>query len=223
MIAITPSAVLERRLEGDGVDQPRLTTGQLPDCGLGVAGEFLAGFRGVLGKQGLDIVWREVAEPQGLGADVEGTPSGDDRVLGRRLDPIVAHVPDAAQDDALRETPRAFRIAGAELAQHRDQRVADQRVDLVEHEDQRSGARLAPTRQQFAQGVVRAGGVENVGPDLGDESVVERLARASCQGAQDGAYRGADVLSRRLPSLDVDICAPVLVVGVQRVAQREQC
>lgn len=67
------------------------------------------------------------------------------------------------------------------------------------------------------------GGVQNVGPDLGDVPVVERLSRAARQGAQDGAHRGADVLPRRLPTLDVDVGTPVLVVRVQRIAQREQC
>ena len=49
-----------------------------------------------------------------------------------------AHVAHPAKDDALRKPVRALRVAGPELAQDRDEGVADECVDLVDHEHERT-------------------------------------------------------------------------------------
>ena len=129
--------VLEAGFVGEGIHQPRLAPGQLPDCGARLAHKRLAGLLGVLGQQRLGLRAREVSEPQRLGADVEGAPASDDRILGGRPDAVVAHVAHPAQDDGLRKPGRAFRVTRPKLAQHGEQGVADQRVDLVDHEHER--------------------------------------------------------------------------------------
>ena len=155
--AVAPRLVLETGLVGEGVDQPRLSPGQCPDRGARLAGERLTGLPGVLREQGLDLVWREVSEPQGLGPHVEGAAAGDERVLGGRVDPVVAHVAHPAQNDALRKPARAVRVAGAELAQHREQGVADEGVDLVDEEHERLRTRCGPAGQGLPQRLVRTG------------------------------------------------------------------
>ena len=52
---------------------------------------------------------------------LKGAAAGDDRLLGAGVDAVVAHVADAAQDDALREAAWAVGIAGAQLPQHGDE------------------------------------------------------------------------------------------------------
>ena len=58
------------------------------------------------------------------------------------MDAVVAQIAHPAQDDRLREVIRALGVAGAQLAQQRDQGVADQGVHLVEQ--QHDGARRSP-------------------------------------------------------------------------------
>ena len=219
---VPPGPVLEAGFVGEGVDQPRLAPGQLPDRGGRLARERLAGLPGVLREQGLDLVRREVPKSQGLGAHIEGAPAGDDLVPRGRPDAVVAHVAHPAQDHALRKPGGALGIAGPELAQDGEQGVADECVNLVEHEHERLRARLGPAGQGLAQRIVGAGRIEDVEPDLGDEAIVERLPRAASERAQDGAKRRSHVLARGLPALDVDVDATELVAGVQYVTEREE-
>jgi hypothetical protein len=124
-------------LVGQRVDQPGLALGQLPDPVDGRVGEGLTGLGGVLGEQRGAVGGIEVAQAQGLGLDVEPAAAGDDLLLGRGMDAVVAQVAHAAEHDGGRERLRALGVTGAQLAQQRDQRVADQGVDLVEQQHQR--------------------------------------------------------------------------------------
>ena len=101
--ALVQALVSEAGLVGERIHQPRLALGERPDCLAGVLVERLSRLPGVLRKQGFHFIRREIAQPQGFGLDVEGAAAGDDGVLGRRLDAVVAHVSNAAQDDALRK------------------------------------------------------------------------------------------------------------------------
>ena len=116
----------------------------------------------MLRQQRLDFAAREVPEPQGLGANVEGAATGDDGVFGGRPDAVVAHVAHAAQDHALWKAARAVRVAGAQLPQHCQQSVADQRVYLVDHQHQRPGVRLGPAGKGSPESLVRAKRLEGV-------------------------------------------------------------
>ena len=100
----------------------------------------------MLREQGPDLVWREVAEAQRSGLDVESAAPGYERVFGARMDAIVAHVAYAAQDDALREPPGTPVVAGAQLAEHGQQGIADERVNLVDEQHQGPRVRFGPQR-----------------------------------------------------------------------------
>ena len=185
--------------------------GQGPDRAARLVGERLTGLPGVLREQQLDLPSREVSEPQGPGPHVEGAAAGNERVLGGRVDAVIAH---PAQNDALREPARAVRVAGAELAQHREQGVADEGVDLVDDEHQRLRARCGPAGQGLPQRLARTGRIEDAEPRPGDEPVVES------QCAQDGADGRSHVLASGLADLDVD--AAQYTIRVQRVAESKQ-
>ena len=138
------------------------------------------------------------------------------------MDAVVAHVAYPAQHHALREAPGAPDVAGAELAQHRDQGVADQRVDLVDQQHQGLGVRLAPAGQRGAEGAV-AESRQDVGPDPVQESVALE-ERAVAHLAEDDAHGALHVFAHRLGRLDVHVHAAVVArgAGLEEVPQREQ-
>ena len=67
------------------------------------------------------------------------------------VDAVVPHVVYATQDDALRKQRRPLGVARPQLAQNRDQGVADQRVDFVDHQHQRLVALFGPAGQDLSQ------------------------------------------------------------------------
>ena len=67
--------------------------------------------------------------------DVEGAAPGDDFAVGS-VDAVVTHIAHAAQHHAQGEGFRALGVAGADLAQQRDQRVTHQRINFVQKDDQ---------------------------------------------------------------------------------------
>ena len=97
--------------------------------------------------------------------------------LRARMDAVVAHVAHPAQDDALREVLRPIVIAHPELPEHRDQRIADQRVDLVDQQYERSGVGLRPRRQEPVQPIQRPGRLQDDGPQLLERIVAQGQAR----------------------------------------------
>ena len=214
----------EARLLGQCVDQPRLAGGQLPHRLQRRCGEPLPGLRGVLAEQRAHLGLREVVQPQGSRLDVEGAAAGDHALLGRRVDAVVAHVAHPAQNHALREAGRALVVAGAQLPQHRDQGVADQRVDFVDQQHQGRGVGLRPPCQHFLQRACRAGLLQDARPQGRQRLVAERPARAPRQLCEDGAHRLCLVFARRLSRLHVDVHATIVALGsaVQQVAQRQQ-
>ena len=139
------------------------------------------------------------------------------------MDAVVAHVAHAAQHDALGKALGALVVAGPELAQHRDQGVADQGVDLVDEQHQGPRVGHAPARQHVPQSVFGAGCRKDVGPDLVQEPVTQQ-ARPGGQRAQHGTNGPPHVLARRLGALDVHVHATEVarVPAVQQVPQREQ-
>ena len=145
--AVADSVPLEAHFVGQRVDKPGLTLSLSPDLGDRLGGEALAGLTRVLIEQLPDLGFAEVAQAQGLRLDVEGAPTQDGIPLGRRVDAVVAHVTHATQHHALGKPPRAVGVASAELPQHGDQGVADQRVDLVDQQHQRLATRGRPPRQ----------------------------------------------------------------------------
>ena len=97
MAPVPSNLALEAGLVGQGVDKPRLAPGLFPDRLQRVVGEHLARLRRVLRQQGPRLPGAEIAQPQRFGLDVEGAAPGDHRILGGRLDPVVAHIPHSAQ------------------------------------------------------------------------------------------------------------------------------
>ena len=175
-------------------------------------------------SRGGDVVPVEIAQPQRLRLDVERAAPGNEVLLGARPNAIVPHVADAAQNHALREPSGTVAVAGAELPQDRDQRVPDQRVDLVDDQDRRRGVMLRPTRENPAEYAV--------GPDRrirgfgqrGGLGIAERATQLLGQSVENGAHGLTHVLARRLPRLDVDMDAAVMPgrSAVQQVAQRQK-
>ena len=64
------------------------------------------------------------------------------------MDAVVAQVAHAAQHDGGRKLRRALGVAGAQLAQQRQQGVADQGVHFIQQQHQRAVAGGGPTCQQ---------------------------------------------------------------------------
>ena len=124
-----------------------------------------------------------------------------------------------AQDQALWKPERALRIAGAQLPKHRQQGVADQGVDLVDHEHQRLGVRLRPPGKRLPKRIVGASAIENAWPDVSHEKVVERVPRRTSQRTEDRPHGRRHVLPCGLPDLDIDIHATELAAGVQLIPQ----
>ena len=60
------------------------------------------------------------------------------------MDAVVTHIANATENDALGEAARTVGIAGPQLPQHRDQRVPDESVDLVDQQNNRFLTRFGP-------------------------------------------------------------------------------
>ena len=138
------------------------------------------------------------------------------------MDAVVAHVAHAAQDHALRERPRTHVVPGAQLAQHGDQRVPDQRVDLVDQEHERLGIVQRPPAKRLAQCAVGTGATQRPLPCLVEEAIAQLDERAIGDLRQHGLDAGADIAPRRLSGLDVDVHATMLAPLIQQVAQRQE-
>ena len=139
------------------------------------------------------------------------------------MDAVVAHVTHAAQHHALWKAARAQVVAGPQLPEYGDQRVANQGVDLVDQQHQWSRVGHAPAGQRFAESVMGAGPRKYVGPYAVQELVPQGM-RTRGEPAQNGAHGVLHVLTRCLRWLDVHVHAAVLTdrTTVQQVLEREQ-
>ena len=227
--AVAPGLVVEAGAGAQRVHQPRLAAGVLPHGPARRRREALAGLEGVLRHQPARLPPREVAEAQGLRGDVEGAAAGD-HLAGAGLDAVVPYVPHAAEHDAVREAPRAVLVAGAQLAQHGEQGVAHQGVDLVHQQHQRRRVRQAPSGERPPQGVVRARLGQNVRPHFLRIVVAEQLG-AQGQAAEDRAHAFLHVVAGHLADFHVHVdateAAGTLARGraigaVQEVAQGDE-
>ena len=120
----------------------------------------------------------------------------------------------------MRKALRAPGIAGAKL-QHRQQRIAHQRVDLVDQQHQRSRRRLRPTRKRFAQCLVRSDPRQKVRPDVVQKAVVQRRPRLRRQPCEHRAHGPLHVVARGAGGFDGNVQAPVSP-AVQHIGQRQQ-
>ena len=221
---VAAADALEARLPAQRVHQPRLAGAAHRDQTQRLRRERLPGLFGVLRGQRANLLFGEIAEPKGLGLDVECAAAEHHSVLGAGVDAVVSHVAHPAQHDAVRESVRTLVVAGAKLAQHRQQRVADQRVDLVDQQHQRERVGHAPARQRLAQRMPRPDALQQGGPQVVQRLVAQRHAGPKRKFGEDGADSLADVLPHRLRSLDVGVHAANLsrLPGVEQVAQGEQ-
>ena len=178
----------------------------------------------MLPQQRLRLRPREVPQPQRGGLDVERAAPGDHRLLRCRPDAVVPHVAHPAEHDALGKRDRPQVVARAQLAEHRHQGVAHQRVDLVEEENQRAGIGLRPANEDLPQGGVGPGTRQDVGPYRVHEVVAQRQAGARRQLVEDRPHRPGRVLAPGLAGLDVRVHAPVVpdLAGVQQILERQQ-
>ena len=220
--AVPPRLVVETRPRAQRVHQPRLAPRLRPHRILRRRREALARLLRVLRHQRPRLRFREVAHANRLRRNVERAAAGDD-LAGARPDAVVADVAHAAQHHALREALGALLVAGAELAQHREQGVADQRVDLVHQQHQRRRVRHAPAGEQPLQCVVRPRLGQNVRPDP-VRVVVAQQQRALRQVTQNGADAPRRVVPRHLTDLDVHVHAAEIAgfAAVEKVAQGDQ-
>ena len=140
------------------------------------------------------------------------------------MDAVVADVAHAAEHDALGKPVRALGISGAELTEHRHQRVAHHRVDLVDQQDQRRVGGPRPGLQERAERVVRTpGGVERV-RGVGGGGIVKRVPGFPGDPRRDRPHRPPHILARGLRWFHVDVGAAVLagLAAVEQAAQRQQ-
>ena len=140
-------------------------------------------------------------------ATLKGLPAGDD-LPGARPDAVIADVRAPRHNThALREALGALLVAGAELAQHREQGVADQRVDLVHQQHQRRRVGQAPVHQHVAQG----GRWGRMRPGFSFHDLRRKSSPSSNRPrghhAQDGADAGRRVVARYLGDFHVDVYA----------------
>ena len=220
--AVAPRPVVEARPRAQRVHQPRLAPRLRPHRVERRRREPLARLGRVLRHQRPRLGLREVAQAQRLRGDVERAAARDD-LARTRTDAVVADVAHAAQHDALREARRALLVIGAKLAQHREQGVAHQRVDLVDQQHQRRRVRFAPAGEERPKGVFRPRLRQHVRPDpVG--IVVARLPRPRGQAAQDGAHAPLHVVTRHLRRFDVRAHAAEVagLAAVEQVAQGDQ-
>ena len=154
--AVATGLVPETGLVSQRIHQPGLALRQPPDLVPPLVREHLVRLPGMLCQQGLDLAWQEISEPQGFGPNVECAATGDDGVFGPGPNSVVTHVTHTAQNHALGKPLGAVRVTGPELTQYRQQRVAHQRVDLVDHEHERLGVGFGPSGQRLPQRVVGA-------------------------------------------------------------------
>ena len=221
--AVAPGLGVEAGPGAQRVHQPRLAAGLRPNEVERLRGERLSGLFGVPGKQRAHLGVREVAEAQRPGPDVERAAAGHGRLLRAGVDTVVTDVPHPAQHDALRKASGALVVAGPQLPEHRDQGVADERVDLVDEQHQRSRIGLAPAGQRLAEGGVGAGFRQDVGPAFVQERIAQN-ARTRGELIQNGADGVSHVLARGLGGLDVHVHAAEVarLAAVQQIAEGKQ-
>jgi hypothetical protein len=220
--AVAPGGDLEAALVGQRIDQPGLALGQVPDPLQGLGREDLPGLGRVLAEQRGHLLGGEVPQAQRLGLDVEGTAAGDRRRLGAGVDAVVAQIPHPAQHHRGRKGRRALRVARAQLAQQRDQRVADQGVHLVEEQDQ--GLRALPP-QRFSRPLSTPSG-----PYRGQTASVHSNRRSSPSvelgrgrnRPADRAHAAGDVLAGGLGRFQIGIDGPITPLVVEPLHQRQQ-
>ena len=140
------------------------------------------------------------------------------------MNAVVAHVADAAQHHTLRKPFGALDVAGTELAQHGDQRVAHQGIDLVDQQHQRLPVGFGPAVQHLAQRAVGAELVKESGPDFAWQRIPHSEARPGSQLPEYRPHRAGRVLPPRLTHLHVEVDAAILshLAAVQQIPQREQ-
>ena len=177
MAPVQPLFALEAGLLAERVHQPRLALRPSPDQFQGIRAKRLAGFRRVLGQQGLALRGREIAQPERFGLDVERAAAPDLLVPGGRPNAVIPHVAHAAEHDALQECARTEVVAIAELAEHGEQRVAHQRIDLVDQQNERPCVRLRPLGKDLCEGRMGPFGLQCATPSLGNEIVLDGPAR----------------------------------------------
>ncbi len=118
----------------EGIHQPRLSTGVFPEFRENGCIKYLPRGLGVLGVERLHFSQRETAHAQGCRFDIEGTAARDHFLIPLR-DAVIAHITHPAEDHTLRERNiRSSDIAFPQLAQQRNECVADQRIDFINHQ-----------------------------------------------------------------------------------------
>ena len=129
---VATASAPEASFVGQCVYQPRLAAGEFPDALFGTGLEGLVALGSVLGEQFPNFGFRKVAEAQRHSFDVERTASSDVRRFAAGIDLVVAHIPDSAQDDSLREVVRATVVVHSQLPQDGDECIPSEGVNLVD-------------------------------------------------------------------------------------------
>lgn len=119
-------------LVAECVDQPRLALREIEDAIERLGRERLAGVAGMLGVQLHDLLACEAPQGERLHLDVEWARRVRAHGGAARGELVITHVAQADERERPGEGVGAARISGADLAQHGDQRLALEGINLVE-------------------------------------------------------------------------------------------
>ena len=144
--------------------------------------------------------------------------------LAAEVEPVVADVAQPAKDHALREALRTFVISRPELPEQGHQRVAGERVHLVEQEDERARIVLRPAPEHAPQRAAGADRLQGVLRERLHRVVTERVARLLRERPEDERHRAFEIAADGLGRLDARVEAAEVsrAASVQEVPERQQ-
>ena len=138
------------------------------------------------------------------------------------MDAVVAQVAHAAEDDGLGKLAGPLRIPGAQLAQQRDQGVADQRVHLIQQQHQRPRIGRAPVLEQGGQHPIRTPPVPGlIGPRR--QAVIAQVPmRGGLDRTTDSAHTAGHILARGLGRFKIGIHRTIAPLAIEVLHQGQQ-
>jgi len=137
------------------------------------------------------------------------------------MDAIVPHITHPAEYNALRKMVWTPGIPGTELTQDRNQRIAYQRINLVDEHHQRRGMVCRPAVQHLPEDAIWPVLAQGLIPYVIDKAIVEDHTGACGQFSTNGLHGCSHIFTRCLPYLHVHIHTAVRPLRIQIIHQRQ--